>query len=114
MKKIVTLMISLLAVIALSVQANTAKKGDTSNHNKRHHLQASFTAPVNLNQATADQIATLKGIGPKRAAEIVAYRQQHGPFQSVDQLANLHGFSKNSVAKLLKKNTGRIVVKAKS
>ena len=47
--------------------------------------------PVNLNSATADDLDTLPGVGPATAAEILAYRDQHGPFQTVEQLGDVRG-----------------------
>ena len=47
--------------------------------------------PVNVNSATADQLDVLPGVGPTTAAAIIAYRQQHGPFQTVDQLGDVRG-----------------------
>ena len=47
--------------------------------------------PVNVNTATADQLDVLPGVGPTTAAAIVAHREQHGPFQSIDQLGDVHG-----------------------
>jgi competence protein ComEA len=47
--------------------------------------------PINLNSATAEQLDDLPGIGPATAAAIVAYRRDHGPFQSVDQLLDVRG-----------------------
>jgi len=47
--------------------------------------------PVEINTATVDQLDVLPGVGPATAAAIVAYRDQHGPFQTVDQLAEVRG-----------------------
>ncbi|HSB85370.1 MAG TPA: ComEA family DNA-binding protein, partial [Ilumatobacteraceae bacterium] len=47
--------------------------------------------PVNINTATMDQLDVLPGVGPTTAAAIVAHRQQHGPFQTVEQLADVRG-----------------------
>jgi competence protein ComEA len=46
---------------------------------------------VNINVATADQLDVLPGVGPATAAAIVAHRQQHGPFQSIEQLGDVRG-----------------------
>jgi competence protein ComEA len=51
--------------------------------------------PVNINGADAPTLAReLKGIGQVRAEAIVAYRQQHGLFRSVDELALVKGIGK--------------------
>jgi competence protein ComEA len=47
--------------------------------------------PVNINAASAAQLDVLPGVGPATAAAIVAHRQQHGPFQSVEQLGDVRG-----------------------
>jgi competence protein ComEA len=47
--------------------------------------------PVDVNTATVDQLDVLPGVGPATAAAIVAYRDQHGPFQTVDQLGEVRG-----------------------
>ena len=49
------------------------------------------SGPVNLNTATADDLDTLPGVGPATAASILAYRDQHGPFTSVDGLGDVRG-----------------------
>jgi competence protein ComEA len=47
--------------------------------------------PVNVNSATADQLDVLPGVGPTTAAAIIAHREQHGPFQTVEQLGDVRG-----------------------
>ncbi len=51
------------------------------------------SAQLNLNTATATQFDALPGIGPVRAAAIVRYRQEHGPFLSVADLARVPGIN---------------------
>jgi competence protein ComEA len=46
---------------------------------------------VNLNTATAQQLDGLPGIGPALAQRIVAYRDQHGGFRTVDELQKVPG-----------------------
>ena len=78
-----------------------------ANHS-HHKTTVSSTAVINVNKATAAQIASLKGIGPKKAARIVAYRTQHGQFATFDDLDKVKGISANSVKKLEKQNPGRM------
>jgi competence protein ComEA len=47
--------------------------------------------PINVNSATAEQLDVLPGVGPTTAAAIVAHRDQHGPFQTVEQLGDVRG-----------------------
>jgi competence protein ComEA len=46
---------------------------------------------VNVNTASAEELETLPGIGEVLAATIIQYREEHGPFTSVDQLLDVSG-----------------------
>ena len=46
---------------------------------------------LDLNRAGPAELKLLPGIGPSKAAAIVAYRQAHGPFASVSELRNVRG-----------------------
>ena len=53
------------------------------------HLMA---APVDVNTASAKQIAkSLKGVGLNKAAAIVQFRNDNGPFTSIDELKQVRG-----------------------
>ncbi len=55
---------------------------------------------VNLNTAGAKEIAdTLKGVGMVKAQAIVAYRNEHGDFKSLDELVQVKGIGVATVAK---------------
>ena len=56
--------------------------------------------PVNLNTATPDELGTLDGVGPATAAKILAYRQEHGGFGSVDELDQVPGIGEKRLAAL--------------
>jgi competence protein ComEA len=48
--------------------------------------------PVDINTADAATLASaINGVGEKKAATIVEYRDTHGPFASVDDLARIKG-----------------------
>jgi len=55
---------------------------------------------VDLNTATAEQLDALPGVGPTTAAAIVAYRSQHGPFRSVDDLTDVTGIGPAKLAQI--------------
>ncbi len=57
---------------------------------------AAWGAPVDINRATVDELASLDGIGPKLGARIVAAR----PFHSVDDLATVRGIGRRRLARL--------------
>ena len=55
---------------------------------------------LNLNTATPEQLDQLDGVGPTTARKIVAYRQQHGGFRSVDELDQVPGIGPKRLAAL--------------
>jgi competence protein ComEA len=57
-------------------------------------------AAVNLNTATQAELEAVKGIGPAKAKAIMAYRDKNGSFKNVDELGNVKGFGKATLAKL--------------
>jgi competence protein ComEA len=66
-------------------------------------LAAAKSAPagkLNVNTATAQQFATLPGVGEKLATRIVDYRQKSGGFKSVNELMNVQGIGEKNFAKL--------------
>jgi competence protein ComEA len=52
---------------------------------------AGVSGPVNLNSATAEQLDTLDGVGPATVQKILEFRQQHGGFSAIDDLAQISG-----------------------
>ncbi len=56
--------------------------------------------PVDINRASARTLSDVDGIGHVRARQIVAYRDRHGPYGTVDELACLPLFDRELVEKL--------------
>jgi len=72
------LLISLLMLVAAQVQAG----------------------PVDINSADAAGLAAaIVGIGEKKAASIIAYRQANGPFARIEDLANVKGIGAATIEK---------------
>ncbi|MDC0036694.1 helix-hairpin-helix domain-containing protein [bacterium] len=65
-----------------STLRNLAKQHKT---NALHHPQER----ISINSATIKTLQRIPGVGPKLAAEIVTYRNLHGPFSSVKTLLNV-------------------------
>ena len=81
MNKFTTVLKSLTLALALTASAFAADK-------------------VNVNSADAATIAAaLNGVGEAKAEAIVAYREEHGPFKSADQLAEVKGIGLKTVEK---------------
>ena len=49
---------------------------------------------ININQADAKTLTTLKGVGKDRAAKIIEYRESNGPFEKVEDLMKVKGIGK--------------------
>ena len=49
------------------------------------------TEKININTATVDDLDTLPGIGPEKAKEIIAYRQQNGNFGNIEDIVLVPG-----------------------
>ena len=68
---------------------------------------ASQHRAVDLNSASAEQLAsTLAGVGTVKAQAIIRYRDEVGPFRSVEELEEVKGIGLNTV----KRNKARISV----
>lgn len=55
---------------------------------------------IDINKADAWFLAySLHGIGEKKAAKIIEYREKHGPFNSIYELAKVHGIGEKTIEK---------------
>lgn len=86
------------AVLGSSVSPGSAAPGTPSSTPRP--AKGAPTALINLNTATVEQLDTLPGVGPARAAAIVAWRNAHGKFTSVDQLGEVDGIGPGRLEKL--------------
>ncbi|MCL2496568.1 MAG: helix-hairpin-helix domain-containing protein [Clostridiales bacterium] len=53
--------------------------------------KASINTIININTASLSALQTLSGIGPVKAQSIITYREQHGPFQKIDDIKKVSG-----------------------
>lgn len=52
---------------------------------------------IRINYATAEEIEQLQGIGPSKAKAIIQYREEYGPFRSVEDLLNVSGIGEKTL-----------------
>ena len=58
------------------------------------------SAPVNINTASAAELATISGIGPAKAQAIVDHREKNGQFKTVDDLKLVRGIGDKMLEQL--------------
>lgn len=90
------LAIALIITPALTPEINFAyAKEKVSENSPSAHIQ------VNINEASAEQLTELRGIGQKKAEAIIEYRNSYGPFNTLNDLTNVKGIG----AKFIEKNS---------
>ena len=72
---------------------------EASTQSTQAEAQAASKA-INLNLATAEQLETLPGIGPKVAERIIEHRTKNGGFKRIEDLMNVKGIGEKSFLKL--------------
>ncbi|WP_193164721.1 ComEA family DNA-binding protein [Microbulbifer hainanensis] len=86
---------ALFAVLLLVCGSTFAMAEESSMDNTQVAVAA-----VNLNSASAEELAEkLEGVGAARAEMIVKYRDEHGPFTSVEQLLEIKGIGTATLEK---------------
>lgn len=97
MRNFTNIFISLLLVLVGNFSYATT---DITPPVSKAALSAGISVKVNINRAGADELAKLLlGIGQSKAQEIVKYREKNGPFTKKEQLMNVSGIGKATLAK---------------
>lgn len=95
--RLASLLFAALASFSLAAAAAETPKTDSA---KPVAAQVAPAAVVNLNTADAATLQReLAGIGATKAQAIVAYREEHGNFASVDELLEVKGIGEATLAK---------------
>jgi competence protein ComEA len=65
-------------------------------------MEAASHAPmrISLNQATAEDLSRLPGIGPELASRIISYREEHGDFLHTDSLLKVPGIGETKLREI--------------
>ncbi len=90
LNRLSVLFVALLVVLIVSPAIAQDNKGEAL---KSNETLASMQQ-VNINEADAGTLATLKGIGKDRALKIIEYREQNGPFQDPEDIIKVKGIGR--------------------
>lgn len=107
-KFILSLSVSMvLALNSLAFAETKASATDPDSPPSASALTSSqaTVAKVDINTATAAQLAEVKGLGKTRSEAIVAYREAHGPFNTVADLTQVKGIGPKLLAQIQEKLT---------
>lgn len=63
-------------------------------------IQAQEDGKVDLNTASKEELMTLPGIGEAKANAVIQYRDQHGKFQTIEDVMNISGIKENLFQKI--------------
>jgi competence protein ComEA len=92
-----SILFAVLASFSLTAAAAESPKNESTNVAA---AQVAQVAVVNLNTADAETLQReLAGIGATKAQAIVAYREEHGNFASVDELLEVKGIGEATLEK---------------
>ncbi len=91
--------IALAAAVAVTL-ALTAALYPRADRTPVAFRPSSFTraAPLDINDATADELEALPGIGPALAAAVIEYREANGPFTGDDDILAVSGIGEKTLA----------------
>lgn len=102
MKQTIVSLVLALLVVTLGLAATYA---DGSPSVQLVQTGAASAHRVDLNSAGSEELQSLPGVGPALAARIVAFRQENGPFRTVDDLLAVKGIGPKMLEKLRDKVT---------
>jgi competence protein ComEA len=63
-------------------------------------MQEVAAEKIDINKATIEQLAMIKGIGEKKALAIIEYREMNGAFANIAELVKVKGIGESTLKKI--------------
>ena len=82
------------------VQGGTAQTGTAADNTADDTETTQAGQRINLNTADVSQLSTLTGVGESKALAIIAYREENGPFTSIEDIMNVPGIKEGTYEKI--------------
>jgi competence protein ComEA len=87
-------------IIIPSIQINQANPNTITPSPEPMIQVPSKENPININNATPEQLDLLPGIGPTRAQDIITYRDNNGPFTSTEDIQDVPGIGQTTFERI--------------
>lgn len=85
----------------ITIEDKVTKKPKKKGRGGSRKKKAVVRLPLRINSATEDELCALKGVGPKLAERIIAFREAHGPFRDPASLQKVPGIGKKKLEGIL-------------
>ena len=73
------------------IEAQTNSQIASTQETTKQNTQKQTSTKININKATQAELENLPGIGPSTASKIVAYREENGKFESIENIKDVSG-----------------------
>lgn len=90
-------------LVAAAMQISALPLAEAQSLSEKVEIAKVQTQKLNINVADVKQLQSLPGIGLKKAQAIIEYRDTHGKFTSINDLAKVKGIGSKMIAKFSSK-----------
>ena len=74
-----------------TLERDVQPEGGSAQGTEKCEEDSDTQGKININEATAEELMELPGIGEAKAADIIRYREENGDFQTIEEIMNISG-----------------------